>query len=354
MQLFYDVTKSASARQISGLIRVSNKLMHALEADSNVSLVPVMWHSRKQAFTDPSKRRVVDFMTEDCFFTPEIFSSNERPGYFEELKKAGVFTSAIFHDAIPLKLPDITWPQSVARHPDYMSDLGQFDHVFSVSGCSQSDLLEYWKTLKFSKYPTTSTLLLGSDFFDKSKIHFSHNPQEVPLILCVGILEPRKNQDGLLKIACDLWDKGLKFELHFVGRVNPHFGKPIEKNIKLAKKSGYPVFLYSKQNDGLLLELYSKARFTVFNSIAEGFGLPVVESLWLGIPCLCRNLTSLKELSLQSACKFYESNDELKANLEDWLLNQSAYDEALEATNTLSLPIWQNSAEIIVERLKLR
>ncbi|MDA0348484.1 MAG: glycosyltransferase [Verrucomicrobia bacterium] len=354
MRLFYDITKSASARQLSGLIRVSNRLMQALEADSNVSLVPVMWHPRKQVFTDTSKRRAVDILAEDCFLTPEVFSSNDRPGYYEALKKTGVFTSAIFHDAIPLQLPEITWPQSVARHPAYMSDLGQFDHVFSVSGCSQRDLLEYWKGLTPSKYPTTSTLLLGSDFFDKSETPFCHKPQEVPLLLCIGILEPRKNQDGLLRIACDLWDQGLKFELHFVGRVNPHFGKPIEKKIKLAKKSGYPVFLHSKQNDKLLLVLYLKARFTVFNSIAEGFGLPVVESLWLGVPCLCRTLPSLKEWSLESACKFYESNDELKDSLENWLLNQFAYNEALQATKTLSLPTWKNSAEIIVERLKLR
>jgi glycosyltransferase involved in cell wall biosynthesis len=354
MRLYFDVTKSASARQLSGLIRVSNKLMQALDANSYVSLVPVIWHSRKHVFTELSKRGAVEFLDEDYFITPEVFSTKDRPGYYEKLKESGVFTSAIFHDAIPLQLPDITWPHSVVRHPSYMTDLMQLDHVFSVSESSQKDLLDYWDGLKLLKYPSTSTLTLGADFFNKSKNPFSYNPQAIPLVLCIGILEPRKNQAGLLKIACDLWDYGLEFELHFVGRVNPHFGRPIEKMIKAAKKDGYSVFLHAKQSDSLLLELYSKARFTVFNSIAEGFGLPVVESLWLGVPCLCRALPSLEELSLQPGCQFYESDDRLKAGLKDWLLNQSTYNEALEGAKALSLSSWKNTAATIVQQFKLR
>jgi glycosyltransferase involved in cell wall biosynthesis len=354
MRLFFDVTKSASARQLSGLIRVSNKLMQALETDSDVSLVPVKWHFRKRIFWDLSRGKAVTFLDRDIFITPDVFSSHERPEFYEALSEAGVFTSAIFHDAIPLKFPGITWPQSVARHPSYMADLTRFDHVFCVSGSSQRDLHEYWGTLKFSKYPATSTVSLGADFFDRSNVLFNYKPQGVPLLLSIGILEPRKNQKELLSSACELWNNGLNFELHFVGRVNPHFGKSIEKEIKMAKKAGYPVFLHSKQSDALLLDLYSKARFTVFNSIAEGFGLPVVESLWLGIPCLCRTLPSLNELSLKPACQNFESNDELKAGLTNWLLNQSAYEQAFQAAKVLSLPTWKNTAEMIIEILKSR
>ncbi|MCZ6671802.1 MAG: glycosyltransferase [Verrucomicrobia bacterium] len=349
MSLYFDVTKSASSKQLSGLLRVSGKLRQDLASILGDKLVPVVWNSRKQRFRDSEKKDVIDLLETDHFVTPEIFSSQDRPGYIEHLENAGVQSAAIFHDSIPLKYPDITWPKSVAGHPQYMKDLARFKHVFSVSKSSQDDLIDHWNRLGLSERPTLSTLILGADFFDRSAISWAHSPQSPPLLLNVGIIEPRKNQSQLLDVASRLWDAGLRFELHFVGRINPHFGKPIEKKIKIARRAGHPVYLHSKQSDGLLYELYAKARFTVFNSIAEGFGLPVVESLWLGIPCISQALPSLTPLLSSPACKFVGSVDALEAALRNWITDQNAIEEASAAAGQLNLSTWADTATTLLD-----
>lgn len=348
MRLFFDVTKTASSRQLSGLVRVSNKLKQAMGEKIGKELIPVVWHSRKKCFTDQATREAVNITGEDGFLTPEVFSSDERPGYYNALVDSSVDFAAIFHDAIPLKFPAITWPKSVARHPQYMEDLAMYSHVFSVSSASRNDLLAHWDSVGIRNRPTVSIVTLGADFFHRDEVDWNHRPQKKPLVLNVGIIEPRKNQEGLLTLAIELWDEGLDFELHFVGRINPHFGKPVEKKIKRVRKSGYPVFLHSKQSDGLLLDLYSRARLTVFNSIAEGFGLPVVESLWLGVPCVARSLPSLRDLSSVAGFGFSTTDEEMKQQLRSWLMDEVLYENALKKARNVKLGTWREASETIL------
>lgn len=352
MSLFFDLTKISKSRQLSGLTRVSHNLKRALVETLGDALVPVVWCKRKRCFTELSNRVPLKMSAKDHFITPEIFCSDERAGYYALLEESGVRSAAVFHDAIPLNHPGIIWPKSVSRHPLYMRDLARLNHVFSVSMASQEDLIDYWDKVEIFKRPQISTLVLGADFFDRSSIPWTHVPQSVPLLLNIGIIEPRKNQEQLLDAACRLWDDGIAFELCFVGRINPHFGKSIETIIKHAKKAGYPVQLISKQSDEALLDLYSKAHFTVFNSIAEGFGLPVVESLWLGLPCITSRLPSLGPFIDQMACISAASQTELQAAINQWLTHPEALAKATSAAQKLTLPTWQVTAESITDWMK--
>ena len=48
-------------------------------------------------------------------------------------------------------------------------------------------------------------------------------------------------------------------------------------------------------DDAALRWLYANCRFTVFPSLSEGFGLPVVESLANAKPCIASTATSIPE-----------------------------------------------------------
>jgi hypothetical protein len=52
-----------------------------------------------------------------------------------------------------------------------------------------------------------------------------------------------------------------------------------------------------KTTDEKLREFYEKCDFTVYPSIEEGFGLPIVESLWYGKPCITANFGAMQEVS---------------------------------------------------------
>ncbi|MEO6873784.1 MAG: hypothetical protein ABI222_03070, partial [Opitutaceae bacterium] len=124
--IYFDVTKAAASGHRSGLMRVSSRLSAAL----GTGAIEAMWD---EGLREYRTRDRVNFAPGDWLLTAEVFSEAERPGWGELLRSGRIRMAAVFHDAIPLKFPQITWPQSVARHPGYMKMLARFDHVWAVS-----------------------------------------------------------------------------------------------------------------------------------------------------------------------------------------------------------------------------
>jgi len=298
--IFIDTTKSANARHRSGLTRVTTRLAAELANGAR----SVDWN---EAATSCS--------AEDWFFTAELFSERERPGFTGFLASRRCRTAALFHDAIPLKLPKVTWPQSVARHPEYMKLLARFDRVFAVSQASRAELQGFWRWAGVTPTPTVEVLGLGADFSGEPRARGGRRPSQTldgarAQLLCVGILEPRKNQILAIDAAESLWAQGLNFDLHFVGRVNPHFGAPIVGRIKAAAKRWRGrVFWHEGATDDALRALYRSARATLFPTVAEGCGLPLLESLWMGVPCMCSDLPVLRENADAGGCVPVAVND---------------------------------------------
>jgi len=330
--IYFDVTKAGSAAHRSGLTRVSARLAAGLGA----AATPVSW---------PAWDRSV--RPEDWLLTAELFSEEERPGWTEFVRSRRCRTAAIFHDAIPLKFPGITWPQSVARHPGYLKQLASFDRVWAVSAASREELVGFWRWQGLAKMPPVEVLPLGADFAGTPRVTEATEPAVPPRLLSVGILEPRKNQRLLLEVGEELWAEGLAFELHLVGRVNPHFGRPIVRRIGELRRKYPGLHYHEAASDAAVARLYGLARASVFPTLAEGCGLPVLESLWQGVPCVCSDLPVLRENSDGGGCMAVKTGDRPA-----WkeALRRLLTDEALQArlaadARTRPLPTWAGAAQ---------
>ena len=55
-------------------------------------------------------------------------------------------------------------------------------------------------------------------------------------------------------------------------------------------------------SDAELDTLLAQADFTIFSSYEEGFGLPIIESLWNGLPCLCHDSGAIAETAEGGGC----------------------------------------------------
>jgi glycosyltransferase involved in cell wall biosynthesis len=354
--LYFDTTKTGRAGPASGLNRVSARLRDELGADA----VAVEWDARRRNWRTAGAHVPVAWQTADWLLTGELFSEAERPGLTDFVRARRCRLAAIFHDAIPLKLPHITWPQSVARHPNYLSLLAGFDRVLAVSAASAAELTEFWRWQGRPARATVTTIALGADFgcqprvaavrgsaFTKVSADKEGTPPTLPALLCVGILEPRKNQGFLLDVCEGLWAKGLKFDLHLVGRVNPHFGKPIAARAKALRRAGRPVRHHEGVDDAALRGLYAKARATVFPTMAEGCGLPLIESLWQGVPCVCSDLPVLRENADGGGCVAVPVNDATvwAAALHRVLTGEALWRTLATAATTRALPTWQDTVQ---------
>ncbi len=345
--IYYDVTKMRDPRQKSGLARVSGRLRQEL----GDAVTPVSWD---EGFREFEKWSVIQFKPDDWLLTVELFGEEERPGFAAWLSRHECRRAAVFHDAIPIRWPHITWPQSVRRHPGYLKMLADFDCVLAVSEASRRDLEGFWRWQGVTPRGRTGVIELGADFDGSTRTQSSvelpsGGGASRPAVLCVGILEPRKNQALLLEAGESLWAGGLDFDLHFVGRVNPHFGKPVEKKIRRAAKKESRLHFHEAASDAVLARLYATAQVAAFPTLAEGCGLPVIEALWRGVPCLCSDLPVLRENADGGGCLTARVNDvaDWSAQLRLLLTNPVLRNQLAEAARLRELPRWNATARAL-------
>ena len=261
--------------------------------------------------------------------------------------------AAIFHDAIPLRFPHTTWPRSVARHPGYLKLLRGFDRVWAVSRASRDELAGYWDWIGPGVVPPVATLPLGADF-DGAPRATGPGPASRALV-CTGILEPRKNQPFLVEVCAGLWRAGSEFELHLVGRVNPHFGAPVRDVIRRTERA-FPGRLkyHEAAGDAELARLLASARATVFPTLAEGCGLPLLESLWRGVPCVCSDLPVLRENADGGGCVPVATDDApaWQGALRRILDDDHHHADLVAAALRRPLPSWSDTARALIDGLK--
>ncbi|WP_404422392.1 glycosyltransferase [Nibricoccus sp. IMCC34717] len=233
----------------------------------------------------------------DAALVPEIFSpavAASLPALRESVRGP---LAAVFHDAIALRLPELTPAGTVARFPAYLRDLASFDGVAAVSEDSRRSLIDFWRWAGLRNPPPVVALPLG---IDAPPSPAGPLPTGEATVLCVGTLEGRKNHVALLDACEQLWSSGLHFRLTLIGHANKQTGAPALA--RLAALRHRPITYLGSVDDTTLEAAYRDCLFTVYPSLMEGFGLPVLESLARGRPCIVGRGGALAESASQGGC----------------------------------------------------
>jgi len=342
----FDVSRTQRSSHNSGLTRVTRRLLK----EFGDAVRPVALLQPESGLAAAAEK--LQLTEKDWWLTGELFCETEFPGMWNFIQQRRCRLAAIYYDAIPLKWPQVTWPQSVARHPEYMKMLAGFDRVFAISEASRRELVDFWRWQGVQVRAVVETIALGADFSEQPR---SVEPRVAGRagLLSVGILEPRKNQIFLMDVCESLWREGLVFELHLVGRMNPHFGKPVVAKIKALAKRYNGLKYHEAASDETMAELYRTVRASVCPTLAEGCGLPLLESLWQGVPCVCSDLPVLRENADAGGCLPVAANDfeAWRAALRRLLTNDAAQAELTQQATSRALPIWSETARLLAERL---
>lgn len=349
---FFDVTKASGFRQHSGLSRVSARLRESMGVRMGGALREVVWNDRAGSFFERGVRRPFQPGDSDWLLTPELFSEQERPGIGGWLKSHPCRMAALYHDSIPMRFPEFAWPHSVARHPHYLKLLARFDVVFANSKFSATELRDYWRWLGVDGVSPVP-IPLGADGLGTKRGSLDPRHSDRRSIVMVGIVETRKNQSAVLDAAEKLWSDGEEFSLTFIGRVNPHFGKPIARRMKSLARSGRPLLHLEKASDQDVGQLLAGARFALMPSLAEGCGLPVLESLWCGVPVICSDIAPLEESANEGGCVVVSTDapGNLESAMRRLLVDDSVISSLAKAAVSRPLPNWSDAADAILKTL---
>ena len=182
--------------------------------------------------------------------------------------------------------------------PDFVDFVQGVDDVVFLSQYTKNEYLEVCE----AKALTSPSNARGVVYLPVDATPQASAPQpkntNVIKILGIGALDRRKNFIVVLRALEQLSQKGIRFELKLVKGT----GKLIDPRISDFLRSApdavkSQIDILSFVSDRELRGLYEWSTVVVVPSIAEGFGLPVVEALERGKNVIASDATSLSELA---------------------------------------------------------
>jgi len=160
--------------------------------------------------------------------------------------------------------------------------------------------------------------------------------------LMVGTIEPRKNHALVLDAFERFWVAGGTTPLVVIGRRGWQCEATLRRFAALAA-AGNPFTHIGDATDADLQYAYRHARSLIFPSVAEGFGLPIVEALAQGLPAIASDIPVHREVGGDLATYIPPGDPAHLAELLRSIENGSTVLTA-PAPGSVHLPTWAESA----------
>jgi glycosyltransferase involved in cell wall biosynthesis len=238
------------------------------------------------------------------YLIPELAA--ERPRTSRQLAMArytSTTVGVIGFDTVPLTSSETTGDGMPGEFAGYLAAARYYDRIGTIS---EAAAVEYrgWRTMlvgvgmsgpEIQSIPLAAEVsapLAGDMAVARSRLVIG----DLPMVLCVGTHEPRKNHLSVLHAAELLWREGQQFGLTFIGG-HTWNSEDFMRKLRELQVNNRPIETISGVGDGMLSAAYRLARFTVFPSFNEGFGLPVAESLASGTPVITSKYGSMREIA---------------------------------------------------------
>lgn len=342
ISLIIDVTNAAKDPANSGVIRVTRRISR--EFQKYLDPIFVIWDPQDNCYVFPTKQ---EFQNLGQFNGPLLSNENRispvdhriaLDNYLVHLdnestkwllftetldesygrvvrryaRDHGINLAAIFYDAIPVLFSEFCKDEAIRNnHIHYMTGLAECDIVIPISNFSSLCLDNFWKDHNINGCELAPNLLPGEfGGFERTRKIEELKSNKVH-ILCVSTLEPRKNHKKLIHACLQMQEKHpeLDWTLTLVG--NRYAGAfDIADYIQDISKKNSRIKWLGVVDDTMLHQLYEEATFTVYPSIIEGFGMPILESIWHGKPCICSHKSVMSELAAEGGCLTTDVLDE--------------------------------------------
>lgn len=251
--------------------------------------------------------------------------SNELP---KGIHKSAIPSVVTIHDLIFMRYPEFYKPldrKIYFKKVKYACHSA--DKIIAISRQTKHDIETFFHVL-----PEKVELIyqpVAPVFFEKQNKVTVREKYNLPekFILAVGTLEPRKNQLALLQA---LQSNEIKVPVVFVGKQTTSYMTEINQFIEENEMESQVKFL-SNIPETDLAALYQSAVFSVYISVFEGFGLPVIESMACGCPVLTSKVSVLPETAGDAAVLCNPAKiDEIAQKVLTLLENENLRKEVIE------------------------
>jgi alpha-1,2-rhamnosyltransferase len=235
----------------------------------------------------------------------------EYPPLMTAARAAGARIVGCVYDLIPLDYPDATESGNRKGFEQWFAHvLMHCDALVCISKSVADDLVDRLRDSGLQPPPhfRIGYWPLGADFRFQIAAHPSKRVKALlddpsPFFLSVGTVEPRKAYPVALDAFERLWAEESDCRYVIVGRPGWNTGV-LQARLKGHKAAGRRLFWFDDADDAELAALYGRARALVFPSVAEGYGMPLVEARARGVPAIASDIPVFREVGGAGAIYF--------------------------------------------------
>ncbi len=381
-----DVTNSARDPANSGVIRVTRRLGAELQKSLDVDVVFVVWDAERQDYrllgphhhgflssnagpTDhfgvaagglgaTSLQSVLGSIdpggsSVPVVFLPEVILDGSAAARIAWAKGRGLASAAILYDMLPIFEAGLVDHAVASAFPPYAEALCGVDALWSISKFSLNEFERYNDLMGLANPSGSEAVWLPGQFSDLARDH-RKAPADRLDILCVSTIEPRKNHRVFIEAFRKLLQQrpDLDVRLSLVG--NSYAGsEQLADWLRQVTAEEHRIIWRGILPDSELADQYRRSAFTVYPSLAEGFGLPILESLWMDTPCLCHDRGVMAELAADGGCLTVDMSDvvQVMEGLDALLTNPELREALRRQARRRSIDTWGDYAAAIAGRL---
>ena len=287
----------------------------------------------------------------NCFFS----AIYEIPREIAENKGIKKFT--MLHDVIPLVL------QEEEYNPDLwfiklINSLNGNDYYICNSEYTKQDFLKHIPVIDKNKI-YTSLLACNEKFRPQpaSVIKKSREKYNIPekYVFCIGNIEPRKNLERIIRTFIKFISEYKINDLSLV--ISGTSWTDMLEKLKTAfsdERYKDKIIFTGYIDDEDTAPLYSGALFSVYTSMYEGFGLPVLEAMSSGCPVVASKSTSIPEVAGDCAISVdYDSDEQHIEAYKTYYFNENIREENRQkGLSRAKMFSWKKCTDNIIKVMK--
>ena len=267
---------------------------------------------------------------------------------FQAVRQMGGKIVTVVYDLIPILNPTLCVPElRIIFQNWFRLAAAESDLLLCISGAVADEVRTYLGEQGIGRQVAVAHWHLGADIAItavespiRPEVSAMVADQHSPLFLMVGTLEPRKGHDFALDAFDQLWQAGSHVRLCIAGSVGWMVGDTL-KRIRRHPQLDRQLFFIEQFTDAEIALCYQAASALVAASIAEGFGLPIVEAAIHQVPVIASDIPVFREVGGANTRYFSRVHPQHLADAVQFFLADNA-NAPIPATSTILT--WRQSA----------
>lgn len=272
---------------------------------------------------------------------------------FDTVRQFGGRVVTVVYDLIPLRMPEYCssglvlafqhWFRLAVKHSDMLLCISRAVRD-DVNAYIAEHQLERDHALRVDYWHLGADILpLAQDDTIRPAVADMVADTSSPIFLMVGTIEPRKGHALVLDAFESLWAAGNEVRLCWAGKEGWEVDALMAR-VRNHAELGKRFHFVERFTDAEINLCYAHANALIAASVAEGYGLPIVEAAQHQVPVLASDIPVFREVAGEGAC-YFGVND--KAALMQLVLEFAQLGDEQRRAMAALVPIltWQESAK---------